>query len=69
VRLAEERLLLGTGEHGSDDRVVDSNAEVAKILEAQTRTVEKHLERIYKKLGVDNRFAAILAVIGQSDRR
>jgi len=40
-----------------------SNAEVARIVQAQPRTIEKHLERIYKKLGVDNRFAAILAVM------
>jgi DNA-binding CsgD family transcriptional regulator len=45
-----------------------SNADVAMIVQAQPRTIEKHLERIYKKLGVDNRFAAILAVMSQSER-
>ena len=45
-----------------------TNAEVARIVHAQPRTIEKHLERIYKKLGVDNRFAAILAVMSQIDR-
>lgn len=32
--------------------------EVSKILEMSPRTVNKHLEQIYKKLGVDNRTSA-----------
>ena len=42
-----------------------SNSEVAGIIQARPRTIEKHLEHVYKKLGVENRFAAMLAVIGQ----
>ena len=36
-----------------------SNAEIAAILELKPATVSKHLERIYPKLGVENRTAAI----------
>jgi len=36
-----------------------SNAEIAAILGIQPSTVGKHLERIYPKLGVENRTAAI----------
>ena len=35
-----------------------SNAEIAAILQVRTKTVDKHLERIYPKLGVENRTAA-----------
>ena len=35
-----------------------SNAEIGLILEITTATVGKHLERIYPKLGVENRTAA-----------
>ena len=35
-----------------------SNAEIAAILGTTTATVGKHLERIYPKLGVENRTAA-----------
>ena len=43
-----------------------SNREVAGIVHARPRTIEKHLEHVYKKLGVENRFAAMLAVVGES---
>jgi DNA-binding CsgD family transcriptional regulator len=43
-----------------------SNSEVASIIHARPRTIEKHLEHVYKKLGVENRFAAMLAVVGES---
>ena len=36
-----------------------SNAEIAAILDIKPATVGKHLERIYPKLGVENRTAAI----------
>ena len=36
-----------------------SNAEIAAILGIKSATVGKHLERIYPKLGVENRTAAI----------
>lgn len=35
-----------------------SNPEIALILNSKTRTVEKHMERILEKLGVENRTAA-----------
>ncbi|HEX7213380.1 MAG TPA: helix-turn-helix transcriptional regulator [Methylomirabilota bacterium] len=37
-----------------------SNEEVARILDLSQRTVEKHLEKIYQKLGVENRTAAAM---------
>jgi DNA-binding CsgD family transcriptional regulator len=40
-----------------------SNRDIAEILELSPRTVNKHLEQIYAKLGVENRAsAAALAV-------
>lgn len=39
-----------------------------RIVQAQPRTIEKHLERIYKKLGVGSRFAATVATMSQSER-
>lgn len=36
-----------------------SNADIAAILEMSPRTVNKHLEQIYKKIGVENRAAAV----------
>lgn len=44
-----------------------SNEEIAEIVRASPRTIHKHLERVYKKLGVDNRFAATLAVAEQAE--
>jgi DNA-binding CsgD family transcriptional regulator len=37
-----------------------SNKEIAAILGIEPKTVAKHLERIFKKLGVENRTAAAL---------
>ena len=39
-----------------------SNAEIGGILAAPVRTVEKHVERILRKMGVENRSSAALAV-------
>ena len=39
-----------------------TNAEIASILAAPVRTVEKHVERILRKLGVENRAAAAVAM-------
>jgi DNA-binding response OmpR family regulator/DNA-binding CsgD family transcriptional regulator len=40
-----------------------TNREIARILEMSPRTVNKHLEQLFKKLGVDNRtLAAALAI-------
>jgi DNA-binding CsgD family transcriptional regulator len=35
-----------------------SNWETARILGCSEQTVKKHLQRIYRKLGVENRMAA-----------
>lgn len=43
-----------------------TNPEIAKILAMQARTVEKHVERILIKLGVENRTAAAMRISGQS---
>jgi DNA-binding CsgD family transcriptional regulator len=39
-----------------------TNSEIAILVGAKTRTVEKHLERILQKLGVENRTAAAALV-------
>ena len=39
-----------------------TNAEIAILLSTKTRTVEKHLERVYRKLGVETRTAAAALV-------
>ncbi len=41
-----------------------TNPEISMILEISRRTVQKHLERIYIKLGVENRTAAAAMVSG-----
>jgi DNA-binding CsgD family transcriptional regulator len=41
-----------------------SNPEIAIILQMRPRTVEKHVERILDKLGVENRTAAAVLVLG-----
>jgi DNA-binding CsgD family transcriptional regulator len=40
-----------------------TNRDVAAILGVSPRTVEKHLERIYEKLGVETRTAAVMRAI------
>ncbi|MNW21863.1 DNA-binding transcriptional regulator CsgD [compost metagenome] len=35
-----------------------SNKEIAEILQLSPRTVNKHLEQIFEKLGIENRTAA-----------
>ena len=48
-----------------------SNRDIAQILGLSPRTVDKHLEQVYAKLGVENRTAAaaIAAQIGARQRR
>jgi DNA-binding CsgD family transcriptional regulator len=41
-----------------------TNAEIAKILGLKTGTIGKYLERIFPKLGVENRTAAASFVVG-----
>jgi len=45
-----------------------SDAQIAAILGVSVRTVQKHLENSYVKLGVENRTAAAMIVLGKSDR-
>jgi DNA-binding CsgD family transcriptional regulator len=42
-----------------------TNGEVGAILGARPRTVAKHLERIFRKLGVETRTAAAASVLGR----
>lgn len=37
-----------------------TNRDIAQIIGARPRTVEKHLEHIYEKLGVETRTAAVM---------
>jgi len=41
-----------------------TNAEIAKILSLKPKTIGKYLERIYPKLGVENRTAAASFILG-----
>jgi DNA-binding CsgD family transcriptional regulator len=41
-----------------------TNRDIAAIVGARPRTIEKHLERIYEKLGVENRTAAAMRARG-----
>ena len=40
-----------------------TNREIAQILDMSPRTVNKHLEQVFKKLGVENRTAAASVAI------
>jgi DNA-binding CsgD family transcriptional regulator len=44
-----------------------SNPEIGTILGISPRTVQKHLERVYRRLGVENRHAAIHAALSSSE--
>jgi DNA-binding NarL/FixJ family response regulator len=44
-----------------------SNADISDVLEISPRTVQKHLERIYEKLGVETRAAAAAIAIRSSE--
>jgi DNA-binding NarL/FixJ family response regulator len=46
-----------------------SNRDVASILDVSPRTVNKHLEQIFTKLGVENRTAAAAVVMRLADYR
>ena len=43
-----------------------SNRDIAQILGLSPRTVDKHLEQIYAKLGVENRTAAAALAVKAS---
>ena len=40
-----------------------TNRDIAEILDLSPRTVNKHLEQIFAKLGVENRAAAAIQVV------
>ena len=42
-----------------------SNGQIAEIVDASPRTIAKHLERIYEKLGVESRTAAAMRAVGR----
>jgi DNA-binding CsgD family transcriptional regulator len=44
-----------------------TNAEIAMLLEISTRTVQKHLEHIFEKLGVETRTAAAIRALAVLD--
>ncbi|WP_398472714.1 response regulator [Tardiphaga sp.] len=46
-----------------------SNRDIAQILGLSPRTVDKHLEQIYAKLGVENRTAAAAVAVNAAQRR
>jgi DNA-binding NarL/FixJ family response regulator len=46
-----------------------SNRDIAQILGLSPRTVDKHLEQIYAKLGVENRTAAAAVAVNATQRR
>jgi DNA-binding response OmpR family regulator/DNA-binding CsgD family transcriptional regulator len=46
-----------------------SNRDIAQILGLSPRTVDKHLEQIYAKLGVENRTAAAAIAVNASHRK
>ncbi len=54
----EEEILRWVGEGKTND-------EIATILGISNRTVEKHLENIFEKLGVHNRLSAFLTYARQ----
>ena len=67
---AEERLL--AQRHGLTDREADvllwisrgkANREISEILGISPRTVNKHLEQVFEKMGVENRASAAAAAV------
>lgn len=46
-----------------------TNRDIAQILGLSPRTVDKHLEQIYSKLGVDNRTAAAAIAVNATHRK
>ena len=45
-----------------------TNAEIAAILDMSPRTVEKHFEHVFEKLGVETRVAAVMCLLAGSPR-
>ena len=46
-----------------------TNRDIAQILGLSPRTVDKHLEQIYSKLGVENRTAAATIAVNTKNRK
>ena len=46
-----------------------TNRDIAQILGLSPRTVDKHLEQIYSKLGVENRTAAAAIAVSAKNRK
>ena len=46
-----------------------TDAEIAALLSISPRTVQKHLEHVYVKLGVETRTAAVMRTLALADRR
>lgn len=46
-----------------------TNRDIAQILGLSPRTVDKHLEQIYAKLGVENRTAATAIAVNAKNRK
>src|SRR6266581_3439996 len=46
-----------------------TNAEIAAILDMSPRTVEKHFEHVFEKLGVETRVAAVMRLLAGSPQR
>ena len=40
-----------------------TNGDIGRILEISSRTVEKHCESIFRKLGIENRYSAIVLAL------
>ncbi len=41
-----------------------TNAEIGILLQCKEGTIKKHLQDVYHRLGVENRFAAIVLLLG-----
>jgi len=46
-----------------------TNAEIGAILDMSPRTVEKHFEHVFEKLGVETRMAAVMRLLAGSPQR
>lgn len=57
-----EAVILGWAAKGK------TNADIAMILGISRRTVEKHFERVFEKLGVETKIAAVSVIVNTSSR-